>query len=108
MGGHHLVEGGYPIAGLELIDARTDLLNNAGDVVALVQDLGAHFGKLPVLRVGAGHNHPDQNLVFIWLGDGRVDDLDLGAWLVLSVVIPTSVEYCALHTLANNGFLHGV
>ena len=80
------MEGGHAITGLELVDARTDLLDDAGDVVALVQGVGARVGHLPVLRIGARHNHLDQDLVFIGLGDRRVDDLDLGAWLVLSVV----------------------
>jgi hypothetical protein len=93
MGGRHLVEGGHAIAGLELVDARTDLLDDAGDVVALVHDLGAHVGELPVLRVGTGYNHLDQDLVFIRLGGGRVDDLDLRAWLVLLVVILRLVEH---------------
>ena len=77
VGGHHLVEGGDAVAGLEFEDVGADLFDHAGDVVALVHDDGSHLGELPVLRVGPGDHDFDEDLVIVWRGDGRVDDLHL-------------------------------
>ena len=78
-GREHLVEGGDAVAGLEFEDARADLLDYAGDVVTLVNGARAQVRKLPVLWVGSGHDHLDQDLILVGLGDRRVDNLHLGA-----------------------------
>jgi len=97
----HLVEGGYAVAGLELGYILTNGVNDAGDVVALVyvrvHPLGNFPGGglvngssrlrtggialLPVFWIGSAHNHFGDYLIWTWLWDGGVDDLDLGAWV---------------------------
>lgn len=76
---HHLVKGGDAVAGLELGHVSADLVDDAGNVVALVDDnIGLPHGNLPVLGVRAANDNLDPDLVIVGFWDGRVDDLDLG------------------------------
>lgn len=78
------MEGSDAVARLELEDVGPDFLNDAGDVVALVNYGGADVGKLPVFGVGAGDDDFDQDLVIVGRGDGGVDDGYLCACGVLT------------------------
>lgn len=77
-GRHHLVEGGYTIAGLKLVNILTHLMNNASNIVPLVQRSAHPKGNFPVLGVGAAHDDLDNDLLGPRLRDRRVDNLDLG------------------------------
>lgn len=81
---HHLVESGHAVTGLELPDVGADLFDDARDVVALVgRAVGENVRHLPVLGVGPAHDDLDEDLVIVWDGDGRVHNLDFGAWGLL-------------------------
>lgn len=56
-------------------------MDSASDVIALIawRGVGQPFRHLPVLGVAAGDGDLDHNLAWLSLGDGRVNDLDLGA-----------------------------
>lgn len=77
--GAHLVERGHPIPGLELEDVGANLLDNAGNVIALVGGAAKDVGQLPVFGVGARDDDFDENLVCRRRRDGGVDDFDLGS-----------------------------
>ena len=77
--GGDLVEGGDAIAGLKLGDVGADLVYDAGNVVAFIDDNLEPFGHLPILGIGPTDDDFDADLVVVGLRDGRVDDLDLGS-----------------------------
>jgi hypothetical protein len=100
------VEGGNAIARLELEDVGAHGLDNASDVIALVDDgVGADVRELPVFGVAAGHDDFDEDLVVVWLGDIGVDDGDVCPWRVLVSLVLMSLRKGG-PTFGNNGFLH--
>lgn len=78
MRGAHLVEGGDAVAGLELCNIDADLVDDAGDIVALVILVVQPEGGLPVLGVRPAHDDLDEHLVVVGLRDRHVLHPDFG------------------------------
>lgn len=74
----HFVKGSDSVARLELGHVGPDLVDNAGDVIALIATRAPPVRELPVLRVGATDDDLDEHLVLVWFGDRCVNDLDRG------------------------------
>lgn len=75
------------IAGLELGNIVADLLDDASDIISLIDIVADPLGHFPVLWITAADNHLDEDLVLLRFRDGRVHDLDLGTcnwWSVQS------------------------
>ena len=79
----HLMERRDSVSLLELGDTFSHLMDSASNVVALVawRGVGHPFGDLPVFGVAARDNNLDHDLAWLGLRDGRVDDLDLWAYV---------------------------
>lgn len=57
-----LVQRENTVTGVEVADGGADAVDDAGDVVALVEALAAIVGAFPVLGVGAGVDDVDEEL----------------------------------------------
>ena len=67
---------------LEFDYILADLFDNSGYIIPLIDSLRLWASKkiriLPILRVRAGYNDLDQDLVIVDLWGGNIDDLDRG------------------------------
>ena len=74
----HLVEGRHAVARFELEDIGADLLDDTGDVIALIEGVVEDVRELPVLGVAARDDHFNEDLVVVGRRNGGVHDLDFG------------------------------
>jgi len=77
VGATHFMERPDSVADVKFRYIRSHLMDNATNVVALVNWLPPrHTGNLPVFGVGTADYDFDDHLIWPWFGHGRVDDLD--------------------------------
>lgn len=76
---YHLVKRKHAVPWLKFGHVGTDLMDDAGDIIARVHGLAHPFWDLPVLWIGAADRDLDDDLIVIWLRDGRVHDGHLRA-----------------------------
>lgn len=95
------------IAGLELENIVADLLDDASDIISLIDVVADPLGHFPVLWITAADNHLDEDLVRLRFRDGRVHDLHLGACTWWSVQCKSAAEGFFSSTFADYGLLHG-
>lgn len=84
----HLVKCSHLVSLSKGLYAVSYRFHVAGDVITLVpRTIIPHLGHFPVLWVGARHHNADEDLAWLWRGDGDIVDGDRGGL----------VNHCFLH-----------
>lgn len=75
------MESCYTVPRLEFNDVRAHSMNDACDVIPLINSLATKFWSLPILRIRPRHDDFGDDLIRFWGWNGGVDDLDLWAFV---------------------------